>query len=78
MKKFKEFLKKYWGWFLGTGIFLAIGITTLLVGFEMTGWSIVAWLQSPYAITFFIILAISVLVLIVALVSLKRMKLGGY
>ena len=74
----KDFIKKRWGWVLGTGAFLAIGLTTLLIGFSMTGWSIVDWLQSPYAVTFFIIIGIGLITILLIVVSLKRTKLGGY
>ena len=74
----KDFIKKKWGWILGTGAFLAIGLTTLLIGFNMTGWSIIDWLQSPYAVTFFIIIGIGLITVLLVVVGLKRAKLGGY
>lgn len=64
-------------WTAGTGLFLAFGIGVLLYGFWMTGWSIIDWLQSPYAFTFFVILAACLLVGMWALLELKRSKLGA-
>lgn len=77
-KKIKATLKKKWKWFLGSGVFLTIGIVALLVGFNMTGWSIIDWLKSPYATTFFIIVGIGVLIILVAVITYKRSQLGGY
>lgn len=50
-KKIKKFFKEKWAWFLGTGLFLIIGGTVAIIGFQMSGWSIIKWLQSPFATT---------------------------
>lgn len=76
-KKFKKNLKEKWGWFLASGIFLVIGIIALLVGFNMTGWSLIDWLQSAYAVTFFIILSIGIVCAIALFITYKRSHLGG-
>lgn len=76
-KKIKKILKEKWGWFLASGIFLAVGIVALLIGFNMTGWSLIKWLQSPYAVTFFILLAIGIICAITLFITYKRAHLGG-
>ena len=50
-RKLKDFFRKRWYWFLGTGTFLIIGGTVAIVGFQLSGWSILSWLQSRYAVT---------------------------
>lgn len=81
MSKYREYkarqkLRKYWAAFLGTGLFLVFGIALLLVGFYMTGWSIIDWLKSPYALTAGVILAGGVVFLICVVITVKRHKLG--
>lgn len=72
MKKNKKKLALW----LGTGSFLAIGLVALLVGFAMTGWSIIDWLKSDYAITTFVLLGVGALVLLVVWFNYKRIHLG--
>lgn len=77
-KKYK--LKKFWqkkkAWIIGTGSFLLVGIIVLLIGFRMTGWSIIKWLQSPYAITCFVCLSVSLLIIGFLVIELIKQKLG--
>lgn len=68
--------KKKLALWLGTGSFLAIGLVALLVGFAMTGWSIIDWLKSDYAITTFVLLGVGALVLLVVWFNYKRIHLG--
>lgn len=74
--RFKKALRKYWGAFLGTGIFAIAGLVFILVGFQMTGWSLVDWLKSPYAVTAGIMLSGAAVLLIWAVVTAKRHSLG--
>lgn len=76
--KFKSFLKAKKGWVLGTGLFAVVGLITLLVGFWITGWSLIEWLKSPYALTFFILLAIALYGGLMLFLLYKRHNLGGY
>jgi hypothetical protein len=50
-RKIKKWFKARWKFLLGSGIFLAVGVVVMLVGFSVTGWSIVKWLHSPFATT---------------------------
>lgn len=61
--KIKEWLVEKKKWLITTGIFLIAGGIVMLVGFYMTGFSIIEWLQSPWAITFFIFLVSGVLII---------------
>lgn len=61
---------------LGTALFLLVGTIALLVGFSMTGWSIVDWLQSPYALTTFVILGVGAVIGFVIWITYKRSHLG--
>lgn len=55
--KFKKFIKEKKGFVIGIGSFLLVGLIALFIGLGMSGWSLVKWLKSPYATTFFIMLA---------------------
>lgn len=50
-RKIKKWFKARWKFLLGSGIFLTVGAVVMLVGFSMTGWSLIKWLQSPFATT---------------------------
>lgn len=50
-KKLRRFFKSKWKQLLGGAVFLTVGLVVMLVGFYISGWSIVEWLQSPWAIT---------------------------
>lgn len=73
----KKKLKENRLWIIGTIVFLIIGVTALLIGFNMTGWSIMDWLQSPWATTFFIVLALGLVAFLVLMITLKEMKNGN-
>lgn len=65
--RLKENLKKHKGVIIGTGAFALAGGVVLLVGFYLSGWDIIKWLRSDWAITFFIMLAFLVIGIIVIL-----------
>ncbi len=50
-RKIKRFFRQKWKWLLGSAIFLTIGLVIMLIGMHISGWSIIAWLKSGYAIT---------------------------
>lgn len=75
-KKIKNFFQTNWKWLIGTAVFLAVGVSALLIGFSMTGWSIIDWLKSPYAVTFFVLLGVGVLFLVVIFYYYYRSKIG--
>lgn len=75
-KKIKALIKDKWGWFLASGIFLIIGTVAMISGAIMTGFDFIKWLQTPYALTFFVLLALGVLVLIWLIITYKRTHLG--
>lgn len=77
-KKIKALLKKRLGWLIGSGVFLIAGIVLLFVGFSITGWDFVKWLNSPYATTTIILLVLGVAsVIILTLVLIQAKMLGG-
>ena len=71
-KKIKRFFKTKWKALLGGAIFLTIGLVVMLVGFSMSGWSIIEWLKSPWAITTFICLIIGLFLWILAFCLKKQ------
>jgi uncharacterized membrane protein len=77
-KKIKTFFKKKLGWIIGSGVFLIAGIVLLFVGFSITGWDFVKWLNSPYATTTIILLVLGVASgIILTLVLIQAKMLGG-
>lgn len=77
-KKIKTLLKKRLGWLIGSGVFLIAGIVLLFVGFSITGWDFVKWLNSPYATTTIILLVLGVASwIILTLVLIQAKMLGG-
>ena len=75
-KKIKNWWKEKKGVVIGTTLFLGIGAAFLLIGFALTGWSIIDWLKSPYATTFFILAAIGIYLMIVVIIRMKQSHLG--
>lgn len=71
-RKIQKWFQEKWKWILGSGIFLLAGITVMLIGFSVSGWSIVKWLQSPYAVTTIIFLIIGTFLLIMAFLIKKQ------
>lgn len=61
--KFKMFLKKRWYVILGAATLPTIALVVGLVGFSINGWSIVRWLQSRFAVAFFVCLIFGILFL---------------
>ena len=77
-KKIKTLFKKRLGWLIGSGVFLIVGIVLLFVGFSITGWDFVKWLNSPYATTTIILLVLGVAsCIILTLVLIQAKMLGG-
>lgn len=77
-KKIKTFFKKRLGWIIGSGVFLIAGIVLLFVGFSITGWDFVKWINSPYATTTIILLILglaSIFILVLVVIQIKIM--GG-
>ena len=74
-RRIKEYFKKYIGVIVGTGAFLLFGLVVMLVGFYMAGWSIVDWLQSKWATTFFIMLIFGLIGALVLYILWKKSKL---
>lgn len=74
-RRIKEYFKKHIGVIIGTGTFLLTALVVMLVGFSLTGWSIVQWLQSKWAATFFIMLCFFLIGLVVLYILWKRSKL---
>ncbi|MCR4661691.1 MAG: hypothetical protein K5765_06830 [Clostridia bacterium] len=74
-RKAKQFLKNKWKWLLGSGIFLSVGIIVMLIGFSVTGWSFINWLQSPFATTTFIFLLGGTFLLILGFLIKKQTDL---
>ena len=73
--RIKTFWKKRWPIIVGSGSFLLIAGIILLVGFGLSGWSIVRWLQSGYAVTFFVLLFLGVFLAGWALFQWFRFKI---
>lgn len=74
-RRIKEYFKKHIGVIIGTGAFLITGLVVMLVGFSISGWSILKWLESPFAATFFIMLCFFLIGLVVLYILWKRSKL---
>lgn len=60
-RKIKDFFKDHWKALVGTGSFLLAGVIVMLVGFAISGWSLLKWLESPFATTFFIMLVFGII-----------------
>ena len=65
-QELKNFFRKKWYWFLTSGIFLIILTVIFFVGLSITGWNIIEWLHSKWAITtlacfLFLIAALAIL-----------------
>lgn len=71
-RKIQKWFKEKWKWLLGSGIFVTVGLVVMLVGFSVTGWSIVKWLQSPFATTSIIFIIIGAFVFVMALLVKKQ------
>lgn len=77
-KKIKTFFKKKLGWIIGSGVFLIAGIVLLFVGFSITGWDFVKWINSPYATTTLILLILGIAcIVILTLVFIQIKMIGG-
>lgn len=72
----KKTIKKYWVAMAGTLAFLILGITFMLIGFNMTGWSLIDWLKSPYALTCGILLSAFAVGAVAIAITIKRHNLG--
>ena len=74
-KKIKKFFKAKWKWILGRAIFLTAGLVVMLIGFSMSGWSLIRWLQSPFATTTIICVLAGLFFLVLAFVLKKQVEL---
>ena len=70
--KFRNFLKEKWSWFLGSGIFLTATAVITIIGFSISGWNIVVWIHSQWAVSTFICLAGLIYFLIMLFVLWKK------
>lgn len=76
-KKLKEQVKKKLPWIIGSGVFLIAGIVLLFVGFSLTGWNFVKWLNSPYATTTIILLVLGLASGLILTLVLFQAKILG-
>lgn len=76
MRNIKKFFKERLFLAIGSIVFLLGGLVALLIGFQLSGWSIIDWLKSPYATTCFILIGVGVLIILVGFITYKRIHLG--
>ena len=78
-RKFRKFEEKNKKFIVGSGIFILIGLTALIVGFEIANdWQAMRkWLASPYATTFFVCFGIGAFCLIVIILAFIAFKRGN-
>lgn len=76
-KKIKEQLKKKLPWIIGSGVFLVAGVVLLIVGFSLTGWNFLEWLEGPYATTTIILLVLGLASAIILTLVMVQVKLLG-
>lgn len=74
-RKIQKWFKAKWKFLLGSGIFLTVGLVVMLVGFSVTGWSIIKWLQSPFATTTIIFVLAGAIFLVLAFVIKKQVEI---
>ena len=74
-RKIRKFFQAKWKWLLGSAIFLTIGLVVMLVGFSLSGWSIIAWLKSPWAVTTIIFIVGGLFLLVMAFLLKKQVEL---
>lgn len=74
-KKIKKFFKEKWKVLLTSGIFLTVGLVVMLIGFSITGWSIIEWLKSPWATTTIICVLAGLFFLLFAFLFKKQVEL---
>ena len=74
-RKIKKFFKERWKVLVGSGAFLLVGGVVMLIGFSVTGWSIMKWLQSPLAITTLIFVLAGIFVFVITLLLFKNQNL---
>ena len=74
-RKIKKFFKEKWKVLVGSGAFLLVGGVVMLIGFSVTGWSIMKWLQSPFAITTLIFVLAGIFVFVITLLLFKNQNL---
>ena len=73
-EKIKNWFHRHWQILLGTGIFITVALVAMLIGFSMSGWNLIKWLQSEWAERFFICLAIGGVAYLVFLYILFMLK----
>ena len=74
-RKIKKWFKEKWKWVLGSGIFLTAGLVVMLIGFSMSGWSFIKWLQSPFCTTTIVCVLIGAFLLILAFAIKKQVEI---
>lgn len=73
-KKIKAFIKENKAKLIGTGIFLGVGATALIIGMYMSGWSFVKWINSGFGMTTLICIVLGLFVLIMWWLFVKNLK----
>lgn len=74
-RKIKKWFKEKWKFLLGSGIFLTIGLAVMLIGFSVTGWSLIEWLHSPWCVTTIIFLLTGITFLTFAFFFKKQLEI---
>ena len=74
-RKIKKFIKEKWKFLLGSAIFLTVGLVVMLVGFSLSGWSIIQWLHSPWAVTSLIFIVGGIFLFVMAILIKKQVEL---
>lgn len=74
--KLKKTFKKHKKVFIGTAIFLSIGVLALFFGFEIANdWHAIRnWVQTPYFKTAVILIVIGIALLILIFIELSMIK----
>ena len=50
-KKIRDYLKRNKGLLIGSGAFLLVGATALIVGMYVSGWDFLKWIKTGYGLT---------------------------
>ena len=73
-RKIKQFFKEKWKWLVSSAAFLTAGLVIMLIGMKVSGWSIIKWLQSPFATTSIIFIVGGVFLLVMAFLIKKQLE----
>lgn len=74
--KLKEIFKKKKTWMMTSGVFILFGLIAVIIGLIITGFDLIQWLQSSYAVTLYIFLTLGILGIIIIIIFYKRSHLG--